>query len=326
MATFNDIGIDPRWIATYSKVRLENEVGRGGFGTVHVGLYQDQKVAVKKLHSVILSPQIVEKMRREINIMAGLHHPNILTFIAAVFDNPDGDPMIITELVDMSLSNAIEKRLLTSEREKLTIMRDAAAGLNYLHCLPDPIICRDVSSFNVLLVSRGSGRWITKISDFGLAITISDFKRDEFLLNSFSTIYNAPETFTRSKLINLSKKHLVKMDVYSYGILVTGVLVNQSPDHEHFRDMLNKIQAVVPSMYSLIVQCIAEDPKDRPSMKSILKHIDQIGKYIIYGTCHPCLKELARLVENCFFSGYLLVVCDFNSVARLDFEIKNKFK
>ena len=48
-------------------------------------------------------------------------------------------------------------------------MRDVAVGLNYLHCLPVPVIHRDVSSANVLLESKGHKKWKTKLSDFGSA-------------------------------------------------------------------------------------------------------------------------------------------------------------
>ena len=158
--------VEYSWKVSHSDIRLVKEIGRGGYGTVHTG---QLKVAVKQLHHLIMSPEMVRLMNREIDIMSKLRHPNLLFFIAAVFDDPSGNPLIISELMDRSLRDAYEKRLLTSEREKLAIMRDAAAGLNYLHCLPDPIIHRDVSSANVLLVSKGPGQWTTKISDFGSA-------------------------------------------------------------------------------------------------------------------------------------------------------------
>ena len=65
----------------------------------------------------------------------------------------------------------MKTRQLTPDQQPLilSIMRDVAVGLNYLHCLPDPIIHRDVSSANVLLESKGPGKWKTKISDFGSA-------------------------------------------------------------------------------------------------------------------------------------------------------------
>ena len=103
--------------------------------------------------------------------MAQLRHPNLLQFIGAVLDHPSGNPMIITEIMDISLRGAYEKKQLSPVPVSicLSIMRDVAVGLNYLHCLPDPIIHRDVSSANVLLESKGPGKWKTKISDFGSA-------------------------------------------------------------------------------------------------------------------------------------------------------------
>ena len=254
--------VEYSWKVSYNDIRLEKEIGRGGYGAVYIG---QLKVAVKQLHRIIMSPKMIELMNREIDIMSKLRHPNLLFFIAAVFDDPSGNPLIITELMDMSLRDAYEKNFLASEREKLVILKDAAAGLNYLHCLPDPIIHRDVSSANVLLSFKGPQQWVTKISDFGSAklaeIAVTDAPG--------ARIYSAPEALlavtSQGKL-----PQTTKMDVFSFGILLCEVMTNQLPGQREFQSMLQRVKKISPSVYGLICQCIEHSYDKRPTMSAVI--------------------------------------------------------
>ncbi len=164
--------VSQNWKVSHKDVTTTNkELGRGGWGVIWAGQFREQRVAIKQMHSIIASEINLDLLRREIDTMANLRHPNLLQFIGAVFDHPSGNPMIITEVMDTSLRKAYEDKLLTPAQQPqcISIMRDVAVGLNYLHCLLDPIIHRDVSSANVLLESKGGGKWKTKISDFGSA-------------------------------------------------------------------------------------------------------------------------------------------------------------
>ena len=259
--------VEYSWKVSHSDIHLVKEIGRGGYGTVHTG---QLKVAVKQLHHLIMSPEMVRLMNREIDIMSKLRHPNLLFFIAAVFDDPSGNPLIISELMERSLRDAYEKRLLTTEREKLAIMRDAAAGLNYLHCLPDPIIHRDVSSANVLLVSKGPGQWATKISDFGSA----KLAKRAITTGPGARIYSAPEALqtvtSRGRL-----PQTMKMDVFSFGILLCEVMTNRLPIETEFQFMLEHIKKMSPPVHQLICQCIEDSYLKRPTMSAVIDALNE---------------------------------------------------
>ena len=150
-------------------------LGTGAWGFVVEGTFRGQRVAVKCLHDMIRSPRVVELMRKEIGIMAQVRHPNLVLLIAAVIDT-ENDPLIVTELLDISLRKAYEKKRLQGS-SKLSIFRDIAAALNYLHlhhC--GEIIHRDVSSSNVLLEAKPSNQWKAKLSDFGSAKLVMEAK------------------------------------------------------------------------------------------------------------------------------------------------------
>ena len=268
--------IEQSWKVNYKEVTLtKQELGRGGWGVIWIGEFRGQKIAVKQMHELIVSPEFLKLLNREIGIMAQLRHPNLLQFIGAVLDHPSCNPLIITEIMDISLRGAYEKKQLSPVPVSicLSIMRDVAVGLNYLHCLPDPIIHRDVSSANVLLESKGPGKWKTKISDFGSA----KFARSAVTKAAGAAVYSAPEALCGIATIH-KKKQTTKMDVYSYGVLLWEVMTCTFPNEDIFHNLLEQIEASSPSMHQLILQCTCEDPKDRPTIKQVIECFDGVKK------------------------------------------------
>ena len=170
-------------------LNMQRILGTGGWGYVVEGRFRGQTVAVKCLHDLIREPAFTAVIRREIDIMTQLRHPNLVLLIAAVID--EEAPLIITELLDLSLRRAYERnRLDTGELCKLSIFRDVASALNYLHLHHHgPIIHRDVSSANVLLESRPRGQWRAKLSDFGSA----KLAREATTTGPGAAVYSAPE-------------------------------------------------------------------------------------------------------------------------------------
>ena len=275
----------PNWQFSHQDVTpSEKELGRGAFGTVFVGKFRGQSVAVKQLHKVLQSPENISKMNREIDILSQLRHPNIVQFIGAILDHPDGDPLIITELMDTSLREAYESKKLTPDPSCrpviLSIMRDVAVGLNYLHTLPiDNIVHRDVSSANVLLESKGPGKWKTKISDFGSANIV----RCAVSRAPGAEVYSAPECF-QSIANQYSAMQTPKMDVYSYGVLFCEALTCKFPSRDSFKGMLQQVWSSTKSVglmtrslhHELIVSCTKDNPYKRPTMNEVITKLDQL--------------------------------------------------
>ena len=150
----------------------DQELGRGAYATVYKGDFYGTTVAVKEIHKVIISDRNLKMLRREIEIASQCRHPNLLQFLCTTKTH-QSNLSIVTELMDMALRTLLEQR----EKQKMplegqqvkAISLDVARGLNYLHSKkPNPIIHRDVSSANVLLLMNDSGSVRrAKVSDYG---------------------------------------------------------------------------------------------------------------------------------------------------------------
>ncbi len=145
----------------------ENEIlGRGAWGYVAKGTFRGTTVAVKQVYPEILRQTTLDRIRREIRTMAQIRHPNLVLFVAAVLNEQTG-PIIITELLDISLRSAYDDNRVGPNKRR--IFGDISSALVYLHRQREPIIHRDVSSANVLLLSLHNNKWLAKLSDFGSA-------------------------------------------------------------------------------------------------------------------------------------------------------------
>ena len=251
----------------------ENVLGRGAWGYVAEGRFRGKRVAVKCLHQEILDPHTIQRVQREICTMAHVRHPNLLLFIAAVYE-PGNAPMIVTELLDMNLRRAYERDLLGSSR--ITIFRDVACALNYLHQHREPIIHRDVSAPNVLLEALAGGHWRAKLSDFGSA----NVARLCHTLGEGAVIYAAPETFPQHAVSPSAVRlpQTTKLDVYSYGVLLCEVITSQFPDPDRFADMLQQVESQWPLMYNIITSCRQYHPDERPTMTRVLNELNRIPR------------------------------------------------
>ena len=259
------------WELSREDIHVSQSIlGTGGWGYVAKGTFRGQRVAVKCLHRGILSAQNAGRVRREIGIMAQVRHPNLLLLIGAVLTNEGEGPLIVTELLDRSLRSAYEQGVL-EEKSKLPILRDVASALTYLHAQRTPIIHRDVSSGNVLLEqTRSDIQWKAKLSDFGSA-NLSHLANTPA---EGSPVYSAPEVSTETRA-----KQTVKIDVYSFGVLLCEVfLCRFPPDRDEFHGMLKDLRRLqkATSIFPVARDCTNHAHQVRPHIKEVLEKIDQI--------------------------------------------------
>ena len=232
------------------------ELGRGGWGEVKVGVFRGTRVAVKTLYEVILNDYNTQLFSREMDVASRVRHPNLLQFIGAT---KMGQLMIITELMPTSLRRELGKYSLLRS-QVISIATDVVSALNYLHSFrPRPILHRDVSSANVLLEPSVGNNWKGKLSDYGSANLMDNISTS----NPGSPVYSAPEASTPSL-------HSAAMDIYSFGILLTEMATRLFPSTvAHERE--GSIQDIKwSSVKELVIRCTSTDPSLRPPTDTVL--------------------------------------------------------
>ena len=256
-----------------SHVTKKEKISHGAYGVVYKGIYHGDHIAIKEPHEVLLEGgTTIDDLKREVACMTTVCHPNIVRFIGAVFDDQP-IPMIILELMDMNLRSKYNEAAI-SKNLTLKIFQDIACALHYLHEFREPIIHRDLSAPNVLLQSLPSGQYIAKVSDLGSA-NLAKFAKTA---GRGAIIYSAPEMFPPADPYAQCKKYTVKVDTFSYGILLCEVIVRKQPDPDRRREMLSKAAQEWGDMHVLIMNCIKVEPTERPAMSQILTTLSEIEK------------------------------------------------
>ena len=258
------------WRIPSSKVKTVRTIGAGGWGEVFEGTV---RVAIKQLHIAILNQHNLERLQREMRLLAEVRHPNLVQFIGAVLDQ--SPPLIITELLDMNLRQAYEQNQLRLG-DRLPIFIDTARALDYLHQRYEPIIHRDVSAPNVLLLQMPDNQWKGKLSDLGSA----NFLQNAQTMGEGAIVYSPPEVIPQAfDPLAEPIKQTVKIDVYSYGIVLCEVCTSCFPKAVDYRDMILQVQREHPQVYELIVDCTKRNPSNRPSMAEVLRKLSEMSPF-----------------------------------------------
>ena len=257
------------WRIPANRLIIGRRIGKGGWGEVLEGTVS---VAVKRLHEEIAYPIHIDKMVKEMKLLAEVRHPNLVQFIGAIFDEQDNEspPTLVTELLDMNLRQAYERNQL-DPGNRLSIFMDIALALDYLHQRYDPIIHRDVSAPNVLLQRMPNHQWKGKVSDLGSA----NFLQHAHTKGEGCILYSAPEVIPRAynprgELI----PQTTKIDVYSYGVLLCEVITSTFPSEKNYLGMLKEVEKDYPQFHDLIANCTQESPDHRPTMAQVLNMLE----------------------------------------------------
>jgi serine/threonine protein kinase len=227
------------------KYELLKEIGRGGFSTV----YQCRD----RLDSVIYAVKVVDlrplrlrerfnpsRLRREVDIMRRLKHPNIIQFVD-VFETSDQLMMIMEYCPGDELFDVILARKFFLEKDAKPIFAQICRALFYLHSLN--IIHRDIKPENVLImrsVDPITGEVTAKLLDFGLSKNAGAGSSAKTFVGT--PCYLAPEVEYTSK--GLGGTYGLPADCWSLGAVLYVMLVARFPEFE--QDASGKVLLRLP--------------------------------------------------------------------------------
>ena len=146
-------------------------IATGGFGSVYQATHRTSGVtgALKVLHPHLIgSAEIAARMIREAEIIAQLHHPNVVSLLdAGVIES--GAPYLVMELLDgTDLDTVIADRGRFAPADAIAMLAPLCAAVHAAHARG--VIHRDIKASNVLVCrdTDGDGERVVLV-DFGIA-------------------------------------------------------------------------------------------------------------------------------------------------------------
>ncbi len=256
--------------------QIESEIHRGGQGVV----YRARQIATNRLVALKVlstkrqgSERDRQRFDREIDIVAGLQHPNIATLYES--GSHEGTHFIAMELIEgESLDQWIARHARSRPigqspdiQETLTIFAQVCDGVAYAH--RRGIVHRDLKPENILLDEDQ----VPHIIDFGLAKLTH---RDSLEAASLQTqggeflgtvAYASPEQVTGH-----SDQIDIRSDVYSLGVVLFEMLTHRLPyDTDHtLLETLRHIREVEPTRPSSLCSYI-DDELETILLKALAK-------------------------------------------------------
>ncbi|KAK2380043.1 receptor protein kinase TMK1 [Trifolium repens] len=197
----------------------ENELGRGGFGTVYKGELDDGTIiAVKRMECGVFSTKGIDEFQAEIDVLSKVRHRHLVSLLGYAIEG--NERLLVYEYMPLG---ALSRHLFhwknlnldpLSWPHRLAIALDVARGMEYLHSLArQTFIHRDLKSSNILLGDDIRA----KVSDFGLVKLAPDGEKSMATRLAGTFGYVAPEYAVMGKITT-------KVDVFSYGVVLMELL------------------------------------------------------------------------------------------------------
>ncbi|XP_011307582.1 serine/arginine repetitive matrix protein 2 [Fopius arisanus] len=244
------------------------KLGQGTYGKVQLGINKEtgQEVAIKTIKKCKIETEAdLIRIRREIQIMSSVQHPNII-HIYEVFENREKMVLVMEYAAGGELYDYLSERKVLAEEEARRIFRQISIAVFYCH--KHKICHRDLKLENILLDQSGNA----KIADFGLSNVFDDHR----LLNTFcgSPLYASPE------IVKGTPYHGPEVDCWSLGVLLYTLVYGAMPfDGSNFKRLTRQISASdyfepkCPSPASpLIKDMLTKCPSRRADIERICCH------------------------------------------------------
>lgn len=252
---------------------LKEFKGSGSFGEVWLAHDEvlDSDVAIKIYIS--LDPRGVEEFKSEYITTQGISHPNLLT--TTYFDVWEQRPYLVMKYCAKGSSTSLSGKM--DEYDLWQFIHDVAAGLKYLHNMPEPIIHQDIKPDNILV--DDTNKYL--ITDFGISKKIRSTmrKQSKRAVGAGATAYMGPERF------DADPSPVKASDIWSLGVSIYELATGELP-FSGLGGGMQKNGAEMPSLdnkwskdLNMVMQsCLAKETWDRPTASQLEEYSEAILK------------------------------------------------
>ncbi|NXG58814.1 STK36 kinase, partial [Hemiprocne comata] len=277
------------------KYHVLEMIGEGSFGRVYKGRrkHSAQVVALKFIPKVGQSEKELKNLQREIEIMRGLHHPNIIQMLDTF--ETDKEVVVVADYAEGELFQILEDDgSLPEDQQVQTIAAQLVSALYYLHS--HRILHRDMKPQNILLGKDG----VVKLCDFGFARAMSIHT---MVLTSIkgTPLYMSPELVREQPYDH-------KADLWSMGCILYELFVGTPPFYTSsifqlirliVREPIKWPTAISPVFKSFLQGLLMKDPRQRLSWPELLSHPFIAGRVTViddieeHGISNPFTTKLS---------------------------------
>jgi tetratricopeptide (TPR) repeat protein/tRNA A-37 threonylcarbamoyl transferase component Bud32 len=236
-----------------------------------------QVVAIKILEREWLDPKLLERFRRERQILSGLAHPNI-TRLLDTGTRADGRPYLVMEFIEGEPLDQYCAHHDLDIAERLRLFLPVCRAVEYAHS--KLVIHRDLKPSNILVTRQGE----PKLLDFGIARAL-----DEAGAQSTNTVLLTPHY--ASPDLARGDSPSTAMDVYGLGAVLYQLLTGTTPHQVAGLspiELVRHLTEVEPAHPSAI----------RPSLQGDLENIIRTAMHREPERRYRSVRELADDIER----------------------------
>lgn len=234
------------------KYRIIRKLGEGGMGNV----YLVEDIALKKMYAMKEGPlKLVQAESERMKTMSDRRFP----YLVDVFEEEDKGFVVMEYIEGPTLEEYIRKHAPLSEQETLSIMKQLAGMLEYLHSHRPAIIYLDLKPSNLVLQSDGELRLI----DFGSSLQGFGRLRTTYSYGTYG--YCAPEQKKGQALTPAC-------DIYACGVIMYYMVTGIDPSKPPYGiSAVKDVSLTVSSAFGKVIDiCCNPDPGKRYADGKIL--------------------------------------------------------
>ncbi|KAF8978578.1 kinase-like domain-containing protein [Cyathus striatus] len=271
-------------------------VAHGGYSDIHLGIWKrnmdgmivETKVAVKFIRAFtrsVADPERAQKrLNREVYVWTKLEHPNIAQFFGVTFHM--GGRSAIVMLCYLKSH---------PDTDKISLIKDIANGLQYLHTSSPPVVHGDLKGSNTLVTDEGR----VVVTDFGLSKVIEELTGPSGNTTTSiggSSRWQAPELlFDEEAEENMipAQGPNTSSDIWAFGCVIYELLTGRLPYEDRSQEwsvILDIVQRKArpirsedhiihsnPAVKQLMEDCWRFKAVDRPHIAELVKKLDTIS-------------------------------------------------